>query len=276
LPDLVVLGAAKCGTTSLHHYLDLHPEISMSRTKELHFFVEQIGWGNGVSWYTSQFDGSRRICGETSPSYSQWPVYDGVPERMRRLIPEAKLIYLVRDPVERLISDFRHQSANGLEHRPLREILAARPLEEPYIAAGLYHAQITRYLDQFPASSVLVVSADDLQFDRSRTLTRIFRFLGVDPAFRSARFMWRWNRSATKRRLTPRGAGLRPVLRRLLRALPFEVRGPIERMILVPFSRPCPRPEVSNELRLAACELFRSDTEALRRLTGFELLTWSV
>ena len=108
LPNLIVIGAAKCGTTSLHEYLDLHPEVAMSREKELDFFVEEKHWGRGVEWYAAQFEDAP-VRGESSPSYTAYPRYRGVPERIRRVVPDAKLVYLVRDPVERIVSHFVHR-----------------------------------------------------------------------------------------------------------------------------------------------------------------------
>ena len=102
LPNVLVVGAAKCGTTSLHEYLDRHPEIAMAREKELDFFVEQKNWSRGVDWYERQF-AAAPVRGESSPSYTAYPRYRGVPERIRRIVPDAKLVYLVRDPVERAL-----------------------------------------------------------------------------------------------------------------------------------------------------------------------------
>src|SRR5205085_10467190 len=102
LPNLIVIGAAKCGTTSLHRYLDLHPEVAMSKTKQLHFFTEKENWGRGLAWYESHFDTPAQVRGESTPAYSAWPVHRGVPERIARVVPDTRLIYLVRDPVERV------------------------------------------------------------------------------------------------------------------------------------------------------------------------------
>ena len=115
LPNLIVIGAAKCGTTSLHAYLDEHPEIAMSREKELHFFVDRKNWGRGIEWYEAQFDASAPVRGESSPGYSAYPLYEGVAERMARVVPDAKLVYLVRDPVERVVSHYTHRTVNWPE-----------------------------------------------------------------------------------------------------------------------------------------------------------------
>ena len=116
LPNLVVIGAMKCATTSLHHYLTLHPGISMSRQRGLNFFLDE-NHERGSDWYAAQFDGPEKIHGDTSPRYANFPLNPGVPERMVRLLPRAKLIYLVREPVERVISHYTHYVAAGYEER---------------------------------------------------------------------------------------------------------------------------------------------------------------
>ena len=89
LPNLIVIGGLKCGTTSLHHYLGLHPRIEMSRPKELNFFVSELNWDLGADWYASHFDRSAQIRGETSPHYTNLPRFTGVAERMRELLGAA-------------------------------------------------------------------------------------------------------------------------------------------------------------------------------------------
>ena len=90
LPNLIVIGGLKCGTTSLHHYLNLHPQIAMSRPKELNFFVDELNWELGPEWYASHFDRDAEVRGETSPHYTNLPRFEGVAERMRELLGDAR------------------------------------------------------------------------------------------------------------------------------------------------------------------------------------------
>ena len=276
LPNLIVIGAAKCATTSLHYYLGLHPEISMSRTKELLFFVKEHGWQRGVEWYRSQFPEKTSRRGESSPAYTLWPKHQGVPERMRAVIPEARLIYLVRDPVERLVSEYRHRLTRREETRSLLEALTRPGKNDTYVAAGLYHEQIQQYLQHFPPSSLLVVAAEDLRADPRCTLRRVFDFLSVEASFWSPRFRWTLHRSDLRRRATPLGIRLKTPVRRLLRPLPFALRGPIERTLLFGFSRPMAAPRLNADLRETASDLFRDDARALRQLTGEDFEGWCV
>src|SRR4051812_36085465 len=98
LPNLIIIGAARAGTTSLYHYLRSHPEIWMSPEKELYFFVEDHNWKRGIEWYERHFPAGTPVRGEASTFYTHFPIRPGVPERIAALLPSAKLIYLVRDP----------------------------------------------------------------------------------------------------------------------------------------------------------------------------------
>jgi hypothetical protein len=101
LPNLIVIGAMKAGTTSLHAYLSLHPEIFMSANKEPRFFTEEWNWHKGLEWYEAQFPERVTIRGESTPDYTKLPEIRNVPERIHSLIPDVRLIYLVRDPIDR-------------------------------------------------------------------------------------------------------------------------------------------------------------------------------
>ena len=87
LPNLIIIGGLKCGTTSIHHYLGLHPEIQMSKPKELNFFVEELNWDLGLDWYASRFDDRFEVRGESSPHYTNLPRFEGVAERIQRALP---------------------------------------------------------------------------------------------------------------------------------------------------------------------------------------------
>src|SRR5688572_24468381 len=110
LPNFFIIGAMKAGTTSLWQYLRRHPEIFMSKLKEPGYFTEELRWDQGIEWYRSLFDdaGSARAVGEASTSYTKWPRFAGIPARMHALVPEARLIYLVRDPGDRIRSHYIH------------------------------------------------------------------------------------------------------------------------------------------------------------------------
>jgi hypothetical protein len=275
LPNLIVIGAQKCGTTSLHYYLGLHPEIFMSREKELDYFVEEFNWGKGIDWYRSHFRANAGILGESSTGYSHFPVFRGVPERMHATVPEAKLIYVVRDPIERIRSSYLHSWASGEENRPLTEAL--EDLESsPYVSRSMYYRQVEQYLPYFPDSRILIISAEALLRDRLKTLQKVYSFLNVDRSFRSKRFAFTWHASRFNRRKTRIGKYLEGLsLEERLRFLPFESRGAVERLLLLPFSRRVKRPCLNETLRKEIAEFLKQDVDRLRAYTGNPFSEWT-
>jgi len=276
LPNLIVIGAAKCGTTSLHEYLDLHPEISMSRTKELDFFVPEKNRGRGVDWYELQFDSRSPVRGESSPSYTAHPFYPGVPARIRRLIPEVRLVYLVRDPIERTVSHWLHRASTHAEMPTFAKTLES---EQGAWILGLsrYWLQLEQYLSHFPPEQILVVDSNDLRQRRAQTLARIFRFVGADPDFRSAEF--EREHIPVPRPIRRNRAG-QAVLRGLRRTLSPDraaaVLAGAPTRFKAPFRTLVERPVVSGEVRAWLEDEFRDDVARLRAHTGLAFAGWSV
>ena len=164
LPNLVVIGGLKCGTTSLHHYLNLHPEIGMSRPKELNFFVAELNWDLGRDWYASHFAASDSVRGESSPHYTNAPRFRGVAERMAELIPDARLMYVVRDPLDRAVSHYLHNVSGGYETRTLAEALAEP--DSAYVHRSLYAMQLEPYLGRYPRERITIVAHEELRRER--------------------------------------------------------------------------------------------------------------
>ncbi|MDE3085339.1 MAG: sulfotransferase domain-containing protein [Acidobacteriota bacterium] len=109
LPTFIVIGARKSGTSSLWEYLKGHPGIFVpEEEKEPKFFVEERGWGAGLEWYEGLFAGARedQARGELSTDYTAFPLYTGVPARMKALLPDVRLVYVMRDPIEHLRSAY--------------------------------------------------------------------------------------------------------------------------------------------------------------------------
>ena len=273
LPNLIVVGGLKCGTTSLHHYLNLHPEVAMSRPKELNFFVEELNWELGPDWYRSHFDRSAAARGETSPHYTNRPRFEGVAERMASLLGgQARVVYMVRDPIDRLLSHYLHNVGGGYEERPLEQ--AAADPQSAYVQRSLYTFQLEPYLGQFGDDRVLVVSREDLGHEREATMRRVFEFTGVDPDFVSEEFEREWETGSGKGkggfRLMDRAVRL-PGLRALDRnfdRLPERMRWMVERLVHDPGSGEAPKPQLPADLREQLEAVFRPDVESLERLTG--------
>src|SRR5580704_16187248 len=148
-PNLFIIGAMKSGTTTLHEYLDSHPQIAMSRVKEPGFFVEELTHRQGEDWYLSLFDQDScfRYRGESSTHYTKLPVYQGVAERLFRFSPDARLIYIMRNPFERTMSHYWHNVRDTLYGRERRSPLKAIREQPDYVAFGDYAMQLEPYID---------------------------------------------------------------------------------------------------------------------------------
>lgn len=276
-PNLIVIGGLKCATTSIHHYLSLHPEIQMSRPKELNYFVEELNGDLGSNWYQSHFDRRVKIRGETSPHYTNLPYFDGVAERMRAHVPEAKLIYMVRDPIERIKSHWRHCRDNGYETRPVGEALSS--VDQSYYARSKYWTQLEPFAQRYPRDQVMVVTSEELKAECGATMASVFSFLGVDPEFSSDQFARRWQTSRSK------ASGSFARLSRIATKWPFReversidrtpegIRWRIEEFLLKPNRVPAPTdlpPAVLEQLRAS----FGEEVAALEAYAGRSFEGW--
>ncbi|MCL1599095.1 MAG: sulfotransferase [Actinomycetia bacterium] len=180
LPTFVVIGAMKAGTTTIHAWLADHPDVFMSEEKELDFFIESQRWSMGVAWYRSQFaDAGDSIArGESSPDYTKTHNDPLVPVRMASVIPDARLVYLVREPISRMRSMYRHLVLDGTEQRSFEDAIAA---DDDYVETSRYMRQIRAFLEHYEADQILVVTTERLADDPDGTMAEVFDHIGVDP-----------------------------------------------------------------------------------------------
>lgn len=271
LPNLVVIGAQKCGTSALHFYLGLHPEIAMSETKELNFFVRQRNWERGIDWYRSQFTPEAPVRGEASPNYTAHPLFRGVPARMHSVIPDAKLIYIVRDPLERIAAHWVHNRAKGRIDGLGRYV---RPVQR-YTLRSRYHMQLSKYLRFYPLERILILEQEDLRNDRGETLRRVFEFAGVDPGFSHPSFHREQHKTERKRTLTPLGQRLEARRSRARRTLlPDEAWDVVRRRW--PLGEAIDPPVIRKRLPKQVLARLREDAELFRELTGRRFEHWSI
>ena len=180
-PNLFIVGAMKSGTTSLHYYLDAHPDIFMSQEKEPGFFVREFWRDKPEATYLSLFQAGagRRYRGESSTHYAKLPTYPGVPARIRAYSPDAKLIYIMRHPVERTISHYWHAVRDVHLSRENRSVVHAIRADNAYTAYSDYAMQLQAYLEVFPRSALYCLTLEALLADPHRELARIFGWLGL-------------------------------------------------------------------------------------------------
>jgi hypothetical protein len=197
LPDFIVIGAQKCGTTSLWRYLSAHPKVFTPYYKETNFFIDEGNWYRGSSWYESVFAGCGvdQLAGEASPGYTMFPIFAHAAERIWRLVPHVKLIYVIREPVERMISGWLHSRAEMMEFRDINTALLA---DLRYVVPSQYATQLNEYLKWFDRSSILVVRADDLLHKTPEAMDEICSFIGISSMLLGS-LEERYNTSEAKR-----------------------------------------------------------------------------
>lgn len=285
LPTFFIIGAPKAGTTSLHHYLDRHPEIQMSAIKEPRFFAlpetggaELPGRVATRDEYEALFDPAVAVRGESSTDYAAHPRREGAPERIKRLVPDARFIYLVRDPVARSISHYRMAVALMGEKRTLDDALR-EALADPasrYLAPSLYATQLELYLRHFPAERVLVVDQDELLTQRRAALGKVFEFLAVADEI-DAGALEEQKLASGGWRAYPEGYSgfvgrvVTPRVRWVPRGLRRSVRGALERTLWRPIDA-----TLDAGLRAELERRYAPEVERLRQLTGERFASWSV
>lgn len=178
LPHFIVIGAMKCGTTTLYRHLDDHPGIDMSRDKETDFFVAGRGWERGIGWYSDQFSGDAPLRGEASPNYTKARDFPGVPARIAATCPGVRLIYILRDPVARAESQFRHGVTMGVLD-PSVESFADDHEYAHIMDASHYARQLDAYLGHFDREAILVLDFDDLRRDPQGVMDRVHAHIGA-------------------------------------------------------------------------------------------------
>ena len=205
LPDFLIIGAQKCGTTSLYSYLTQHPGICDAKKKEIHYFDNPHNWNRGKSWYASHFctitykESLRKklgywpIIGEATPDMHM----PFIPKSVHELIPSVKLIAMFRDPVDRAFSQHHHDcklSKKG--NLTFKEAIAQSSLkispemkdvwsyfrknnQLSYIRRGLYAEQLERWYQYFPKDSILIIISEEFFADPATELKKVLQFLNI-------------------------------------------------------------------------------------------------
>ena len=201
LPDFVIIGGMKCGTTSLFQYLGEHPELAPCNNKEPSFFSKK-NWHKGVEWYQTLFPQTGRLKFEASTDYSKYPNFDHVPQRMSEVIPGARLIYIVRHPVDRVTSELVHNVRAGR----LRYSALTKPEFWPKgaqfsINCSKYYWQIEQYLPYFDKDRFCVITLEELANDTRQTLEQVLEFLGLAKGFYQDVITYRKYNTASRKSL---------------------------------------------------------------------------
>jgi len=182
---LFLIGAMKSGTTTLSHHLMSLEGLSMCAPKEPGFFSRDEVFERGLDWYRKLFsvDDSTVMLGDASTCYSRSPTFPFVFERIHRLYPEAKFVYLMRDPVKRAYSHYKHRMQEArIRGGKIISFTEAIASDDEMMTAGLYHMQIQHLLSYFPRESLLCLKLEDLNRDSNEVLGKVAEHLGLTLA----------------------------------------------------------------------------------------------
>ena len=276
-PTYVGIGAQKCASTWLHRILADHPEVSVPQVKEIDFFSYRFD--HGYQWYERCFEASAavRARGEISPSYFSDAA---APARVASYLPEAKILLSLRDPVQRALSNHRHEVRVG--HLTGSDLSFETGLKNNpmYVDQGRYATHLKNWLRHFPATNILVVLMEDIESDPRAVCANVYRFLGVDDRYVPTGMTGRYNQSFVTR-WSPLGAAKDavygatrlPVLRWIwdaaarvgLRSLYRGINNVPSNSVI-----PQPSPQTLSELR----EQFAPEVRELEGMIGRSLASW--
>ena len=272
LPNFLIIGSQKAGTTSLYHILKQHPQIFMPETKEVNFFFKDDEFARGPEHYGTHFaDAENQLAlGEASPGYICHPE---VPARIHALLPDVKLILTVRNPIKRAVSQYWDNRRHLNEPLTFAQALDAylsddyQPNQIGYFSRGAYMRYIRRYLEYFPRENLLVLPFEEMIATPEDFYRRIFAFLGVDENFVSEDFDEAFN---------PTEVWKNPFYQILLRRPRYQKKIPAKLRRLfywgrkMPFSAP-PIDEASHAKLVA---FYKPWNDELREFLGKELADW--
>lgn len=267
-PDFIIIGAMKCATTSLHDQLALQPGMVLSTPKEPNFFSDRENWARGMAWYRGLFADAKPgdLCGESSTHYTKLPRHPKVVKRLAEHVPGAKFIYVMRHPIDRLVSHYIHEWTMKVLTEPID---ASVDQHRALIDFSRYAWQLEPYFEQFGRDRVLPVFFDRLRTHPQEELERVCKFIGYDqsptwqkqqgPSNVSGQRM----RNSWLRDLVVEAPVLSTIRRRLV---PQQVRDKIKSMWTMR-----ERPQLSDSRRAQLVETFDPDLARLGEWLGIEL-----
>ena len=290
LPNFLVVGAQKSGTTSLHNYLQTHPDVFLPAQKETKFFIEDRHYNKGIGFYESEYfsaHNGERAVGEVDPDYLYFE------EALPRIAHELdtlslKLIFILRNPAERAFSHYLMTYRRGLEPLSFEEAIEAEPerisrgyaekMHFSYVSRGYYLRQIERFLEYMDRSQMLFLLTDDLKADPVACVQRVFSFLGVRDDFVPPNIGERFHRATVPRSVSLirriKGQGIEKRLVRFL--IPSATLRQSLREQILRLNQTTPREEMvlADETRKRLIDVYGSENARLSTFIGRGLDHW--
>lgn len=267
-PDFIVLGVMKCGTSSVCAYLEDHPEAFMLPNCDPNYFGDDLNFSRGPQWYEALFSGrnGKKVCGEGSNPYAWGARFPDSAPRMFEYHPGLKLIYMVRHPIERMVSAWIQNRSDWGDQVP--RSLDRCFIEQPdwILDESLYWQNISRYRHFFPDSQIFVGFLEDLHRDKAGVFCRLAEFLGITPMPPYKRE--HLNPSIGKVVPSPLYSALNrtPLMAALKARLPPSMKETVRRRFLT--RRISEKPRFSERIRRQVIQAVRSDTKRFLEYAG--------
>ena len=272
LPNFLIIGSQKAGTTSLYRILKQHPQIFMADQKEINFFFKDEEYARGAEAYNQHFADcvNQLACGEASPGYICHPE---APARIHALLPDVKLILTVRDPIKRAISQYwdnrRHLNESHTFAQAVDLYLSDEyhPDEIGYFSRGVYIRYIRNYLEYFPRENMLILPFEEMISAPEDFYKRIFAFLGVDEDFKSEDFDEAFN---------PTEVWMNPFYQMLLRRPRYQKKIPAKLRRLFYWGKKMrfSAPPIDEASRTKLEDFYRSWNDELHNFLGPDSVDW--
>lgn len=268
LPNFLIVGAMRSGTTFLSHHLASHPDVFFAPRKEIHFF--DFNFEKGIEWYKKQFSGAKgqKVVGEGTQTYMY---ISEVPARIAAVLPDVKLILILRNPVDRAYSHYWHNRTRSVETLDFREAilnepgrLGGNPIERArfsYVDRGRYVYQLRRLCDHFPRQALHVILFEDMKKNPLETFKSVSGFLEIDTGFVPSNIDEPVNRAVTFRSLKVRQRTL---------SMPPLVRNAVGRFNTVDLEYE----PMDEAVRAELLKTFSEDNESLQSWLGRDLSLW--
>lgn len=278
LPNIITIGAMKAGTTSLHHYLNMHPDIYMSEIKEPNFFVEKDNWNKGIDWYKNLFITDKQFRGESSQGYTKCHTEKGVPELIFKTIPDVKLIYIIRDPIDRMQSHIvEYLSEAGDVNLDLNNAIR-KNIDNHAVKTSLYYMQISAFLKFFTFEQIHVLTLEDLRQNRLEEMNKIFDFIGAKRLNDNTIFDFVKNQSAGKTMDSKllkkiKKSKLKTVIKKIIPSKIFNLIK-TNQVITKTLTKEIIKEKLSPDVEQLLKDYFREDIRKLKELTGKKFENW--
>lgn len=271
--DFMVIGAQKAGTTSLAAQLAAHPQICFCKEKEPGYFHKTEAWAEGLEEYHALYSPTPgQLCGEASTYYTFFPEFRETHKRLYDYNPALKLIYVMRQPVERVISHYTHNRVREIDTRPPEIAVFS---DAPYVDRSRYGVQIRPYLELFGPENVMLLVFEEYTADQIATLYRVADFLGIEQAPFAETDTTPLHQSVGQpylRSEAARSFTKSELFQKVRGVVPAAIRQPIRHRLLS--NKIEEKPYFSPEVKQALWRLLEDDVHTVEQLLGYGLNVW--